>query len=166
MAKHLRKRHRCCSPLHFLRNSLELEILPKRGISEQREPHRGMETGQAPADQSGEEMLQPQSPLTEGKTCSSPRMLSWKASQLPTGLGWLLVGFATSWQRDPGEQAYTWDGFGKPLAWGGPAEEKPHQFPWMGGHWKSGLSRGNDSRSRHMSFFTPEHEVIRNDKTH
>lgn len=70
-------------------------------------------------------MLQPQSPLTEGKTCSSPRMLSWKASQLLTGLGWVLVGFATSWQRDPWEQACIWDGFGKPLAWF-------HQFPWMG----------------------------------
>jgi len=42
------------------------------------------------------------------------------------------VGFATSWQRDPGEQAYAGDGFGKPLAWEGPAEAKPHQFPWMG----------------------------------
>lgn len=62
------------------------------------------------------------------------------------------MAFASSYQRRPGKQAHMWDGFGKALGWGG--------------HQKSALSQGDDSRRRPTSFFTPQHEIIRNDKTY
>lgn len=111
-----------------------------------------------------------------GKGCGSPKAhrqeekpahhqgcSAGKASQLLPGLGWLPVAFAG---RDLGSRLALGMGLGNPWHKGVLQRQSPVGSPGRGGHWKSILSQGDDSRSHHLSFFTPEYEAIRNGKAH